>query len=185
MATHVGLDCVSTGHQAKISQVPLVEFSTRRQRPVFTPAGVGQGQCQKPPAQVPFPSFQPWLLQVLTMPSYNRLPSMAVVVLRTLAIRNAFTLPGKKDSCVGTLNSGPGPTQGLEKGLFPCLGSNTLLLHQTMQAPCQVPTASQNPWRRQKPPTSEKVLTPTIAGGPPTSHYFPMPNQTSAQMPCR
>lgn len=38
-ATHSGLDLVSTGHQAKISQVPLCTFPARRQRPVLTPAG--------------------------------------------------------------------------------------------------------------------------------------------------
>ena len=48
-ATHAGLDFVSTGHQAKISQVPFCSLPARRQRPVLTPAGVGEGQCQEPP----------------------------------------------------------------------------------------------------------------------------------------
>lgn len=48
-ATHAGLDFVSTGHQAKISQVPFCSLPAHRQRPVLTPAGVGEGQCQEPP----------------------------------------------------------------------------------------------------------------------------------------
>lgn len=54
IATHVGLDLVSTGHQAKISQVPFCALPSRRQRPVLTPAGGGgQAQCQEPPGSSP------------------------------------------------------------------------------------------------------------------------------------
>lgn len=88
----MGEDIVSTGHQAKISQVPWVEFPTRRQRPVFSPAGEAQGQCHGPSRPGFFALLQPQPLQTLTMSSYNRLPSMAVRVLKTLAIRDAFTL---------------------------------------------------------------------------------------------
>ena len=60
IATHVGLDIVSTGHQAKISQVPFCALPSRRQRPVLTPAEAGgQGQCQEPPGSSPSPTPSP------------------------------------------------------------------------------------------------------------------------------
>lgn len=112
------MDIVSTGHQAKISQVPRVEFPTRRQRPVFSPAGEGQGQCHGPSCPGFSALLQPQALQVLTMPSYNRLPGMAVRVLRTLAIRDAFTLQGKKRICKGYPSPGLGPIRD-RRGLLP------------------------------------------------------------------
>ena len=58
-ATHSGLTPLSTGHQAKISQVPVAAFPSSRQRPVFTP-GEGQGQCQEPPnSKSPFSARSP------------------------------------------------------------------------------------------------------------------------------
>lgn len=38
MATYLGLDLFSTGHQARISQVPLTLSLSFKQRPVLTPA---------------------------------------------------------------------------------------------------------------------------------------------------
>lgn len=38
MATYLGLDLFSTGHQASISQVPLILSLSFKQRPVLTPA---------------------------------------------------------------------------------------------------------------------------------------------------
>lgn len=52
-ATHTGLDFVSTGHQAKISHVPFCALPARRQRPVLTPAGKGQGKCRNLPPPTP------------------------------------------------------------------------------------------------------------------------------------
>lgn len=106
--THIGMDFVSTGHQAKISQVPRVEFPTRRQRPVFSPAEEKREQCCVPSCPCAFALLQPQLLQALTVSSYNGLPSVTVSVLRTLAIRDALTLQGKESAEISP-SPGPGP----------------------------------------------------------------------------
>lgn len=186
-ATHAGLDFVSTGHQAKISQVPLCMLPTRRQRPVFTPAGLEQRQCQKSPGSVPHLAPSPGH----SRPHHFQLqqaPQEDSPCLCSTRHPECFHSARKKGHRGGRIalrspSSEPGPTPGISTGVPP-LGGHTPF--ENLPPPEQHRYA--HPLGH-----SEGVETPASGEGrpPPLLHALPppppfsAPHQTSAQVSCR